>query len=162
MTARVETGVDGLDLVLSRLVAAPRALVWRAWTDPELLKRWFAPAPLTVPDLEIDLRPGGALRGVMRDPQGPEYPLSGVYLEVVERERLVTTDTMEPGWRPSKAPFMTTIVTLADEAGGTLYVARVLHKDEESVKRHVEMGFFDGWGKCADQLEQVAKALAAR
>jgi uncharacterized protein YndB with AHSA1/START domain len=162
MTARVETGVDGLDLVLSRLVAAPRAMVWRAWTEPELLKQWFAPAPFAWSEVEIDVRPGGMFRGLMRGPEGEEFPLSGVYLEVVEGERLVTTDVLEPGWRPSKEPFMTTIVTLADEAGGTRYIARVLHKSEEDVKRHVEMGFFDGWGKCTDQLEQVAKSLAAR
>lgn len=159
MTAVVEKGTDGLDLVLSRWVKAPRELVWRAWTEPELMKRWFAPAPLTVPELEVDVRPGGVFRGVMRTREGTDYPMSGVYLEVVERERLVTTDALEAGWRPSKEPFMTTIITLADEAGGTRSIARALHKDEESVKRHVEMGFFDGWGTCADQLEQVAQSL---
>lgn len=162
MTAVVETGADGLDLVLSRLLKAPRALVWRAWTEPELMKQWFAPKPFALSEVEIEVRSGGMFRGVMRGPEGEAFPLSGVYLEVVEGERLVTTDALDPGWRPSKAPFMTTIVTLADEAGGTRYIARVLHRSEEDVKRHVEMGFFDGWGTCADQLEQVAQSLAAR
>lgn len=162
MMQAVETGTYGFDLVLSRLVAAPRELVWRAWTEPELLKKWFAPAPFALSEVEVDVRPGGAFRGAMRGPEGEEFPLSGVYLEVVEGERLVTTDVLDPGWRPAQEPFMTTIVTLADEAGGTRYIARVLHRSEEDVKRHVEMGFFDGWGTCADQLERLAQSLAGR
>lgn len=162
MGSTVETGTHGLDLVLSRLVQAPRALVWRAWTEPELMKKWFAPKPFELSEVEIDVRPGGAFRGVMRGPQGEAFPLSGVYLEVVQGERLVTTDALDPGWRPAMEPFMTTIVTLADEGAGTRYIARVLHRSDEDVKRHVEMGFFDGWGTCADQLEQLAQSLAAR
>ncbi|XXU71553.1 SRPBCC domain-containing protein [Sorangium sp. So ce1151] len=55
--------------------------MFKAWTDPELLKQWFAPEPFTTPVAELDLRPGGANLIVMRDPQGNEYPNQGLYLE---------------------------------------------------------------------------------
>ena len=75
---------DTRDLVLTRLIDAPREKVYRAWTDAELLKKWFAPAPLTTPNAELDVRPGGANRITMRLPDGTEMPNAGVYLEVAE------------------------------------------------------------------------------
>ena len=70
------------ELVLTRLIDAPRRNLWRAWTEPELLKLWFAPRPFTTPVAELDLRPGGASRIVMRDAEGNDFPNRGVYLEV--------------------------------------------------------------------------------
>jgi uncharacterized protein YndB with AHSA1/START domain len=86
------------DLVLTRLIDAPREKVFRAWTDPDLLKQWFAPLPYTTPVTEIDVRPGGTSFIVMRSPEGNDMPLRGVYLEVVPNERLVFTDAYtKPG-----------------------------------------------------------------
>src|SRR4051812_49892608 len=76
------------DLVLTRLIDAPRENVYKAWTDPDLLKQWFAPLPYTTPVAELDVRPGGANLIVMRDPQGNEFPNRGMYLEAGENERL--------------------------------------------------------------------------
>jgi len=76
------------DLVLTRIINAPREKVFRAWTEPELLKQWFAPLPWTTPVAETDVRPGGSSLIVMRDPDGNEFPNRGVYLEVVKNERL--------------------------------------------------------------------------
>ena len=146
------------DLVLERVVDVPRTLVWQAWTRPEHVKRWFAPAPWTVTDCKIDLRPGGVFRTVMRSPEGEEYPGDGCFLEIVENERLVWTDALAPGFRPSEAPFMTVVVTLADQgAGRTKYSARTMHKSPEERKKHEEMGFVDGWGKCLDQMLELLK-----
>ena len=69
-----------LDLVLQREIDVPRALVWAAWTEPEHLVKWFAPAPWTITECEIDLRPGGSLRFVMRSPEGQDFPNVGCYL----------------------------------------------------------------------------------
>ena len=80
------------ELVLTRIIDAPREKVFRAWTDPALLKQWFAPRPYTTPVAELDVRPGGANFVVMRDPEGKDHPNRGVYLEVVPNERLVFTD----------------------------------------------------------------------
>src|SRR5438105_701795 len=115
------------ELVLSRLIPARREKLFRAWTDPELLKQWFAPLPYTTPVAELDVRPGGANLIVMRDPEGNEFPNRGVYLEVVENERLVFTDAYTKAWEASEKPFMTVVLTFADEGKTTRYTARVLH-----------------------------------
>src|SRR5579862_8212448 len=88
------------DLALTRIIDAPREKVFRAWTDPTLLKQWFAPLPWTTPVAELDVRPGGGNRIVMRSPDGEDMPNRGVYLEVVENERLVFTDAFTAGWVP--------------------------------------------------------------
>ena len=89
------------ELVLTRLINAPRAKVYRAWTDPELLKQWFAPKPWTVTQAELDVRPGGMCMFVMQSPEGQDFPNHGVYLEVVKNKRLVTTDAYVKAWEPS-------------------------------------------------------------
>src|SRR5215213_6740143 len=103
------------ELVITRIIDAPRQRIFRAWTDPELLKQWFAPHPWTTPVAELDVRPGGACLIVMRSPQGEDMPNRGVYLEVVENERIVSTDAYVRAWEPSGKPFMTVIVTFEDE-----------------------------------------------
>src|SRR5690349_9515926 len=85
------TSVSGRDLVLTRLIDAPREKVYEAWTNPVLLKQWFAPLPWTTTRVESDVRPGGSTLVVMRGPDGIEFPCPGVYLEVVKNERLVFT-----------------------------------------------------------------------
>jgi uncharacterized protein YndB with AHSA1/START domain len=115
------------ELVLTRLINAPREKVFQAWTDPKLLKQWFAPLPWTISVAETDLRPGGASLIVMRGPDGTEMPCPGVYLEVVKNERIVITDAYTKAWEPSEKPFMTVIVTFEDVGGKTKYTARVRH-----------------------------------
>ena len=89
-----------LDLVLDREVDVAPELVWRAWTEPELITQWFTPKPWETPVAEVDLRPGGIFRTVMRAPDGEEYHNVGCYLEVVPNERLVWTGALGPGFRP--------------------------------------------------------------
>ena len=153
-----------LDLVLERVVDVPRHLVWEAWTKPEHLKKWFCPVPWSVTDCTIDLRPGGIFRTVFRSPEGQETPNVGCYLEVVTNERLVWTDALLPGFRPSSKGYLpemplTVIVQLEDEGKGTRYTAIALHRDPDGRKRHEEMGFFDGWGTTLDQLVALVKTM---
>ena len=143
------------ELVLTRLIDAPRHRLYEAWTNPELLMRWFAPLPYTTPRAELDVRPGGATLVVMRDPQGNEYPNRGVFLEVVPHERLVFTDAFSEAWQPSEKPFMTVILTFEEESGKTRYTARVRHWSTADREAHEQMGFHKGWGQCADQLEAL-------
>jgi uncharacterized protein YndB with AHSA1/START domain len=147
------------ELVLTRLIDAPRDKLYRAWTDAELLKQWFAPLPYTTPVAELDVRPGGANRIVMRGPDGNDLPNRGVYLEVVENERLVFTDAYTKAWEPSPKPFMTVILTFEDEAGKTRYTARVRHWTAADRETHEKMGFHEGWGRCTDQLAALAAKL---
>lgn len=146
-----------LDLRLERLVDVPRELVWAAWTRPEHVCKWFTPAPWSVANCEIDLRPGGKFLVVMRSPEGQEFPNDGCYLEVVPQERLVFTDTLLPGYRPAANPFMTAVITFEQRGAGTLYTATAMHRDEESRRKHEAMGFQQGWGKALDQLVALAK-----
>ncbi|WP_437998911.1 SRPBCC family protein [Sorangium sp. So ce185] len=158
MTTKPEaTSTSDRDLVLTRIIDAPREKVFKAWTDPELLKKWFAPQPFTTPFAELDVRPGGASLIVMRDPQGNEYPNRGVFLEVVENERLVFTDAYTAAWEPSEKPFMTVILTFEDQGGKTKYTARARHWTVADREAHEKMGFHEGWGQCAAQLEAVVR-----
>jgi uncharacterized protein YndB with AHSA1/START domain len=156
-----------LDLVLERIVDVPRGLVWTAWTTPEHVKTWFTPAPWTTVDCEIDLRPGGIFRTVMRSPEGQEFPNVGCFLEVVENQRLAWTNVLAPGYRPSSRPSddscdafaFTAVISLEPHGDGTKYTALVIHGDEESRRKHAEMGFHEGWGKALEQLVAIVKKM---
>ena len=147
------------ELVLTRLMDASPDKVYRAWTDPALLRQWFAPAPWTIARAEMDVRPGGATLVVMRSPEGNEMPCPGVFLEVVPNRRLVFTDAYTGAWQPSSKPFMTVVITFEDEGGKTRYTARALHWTAEDREAHEKMGFHEGWGKCADQLAALAAKI---
>src|SRR3954471_17276344 len=151
--------VSDRELILNRLIDAPRAALFRAWTDPRLLKQWFAPLPWTTPAAELDVRPGGANLVVMRGPDGKEFPNRGVYLEIVENARLVITDAYTAAWVPSEKPFMTVILTFEDEGGKTRYTARVRHWTVADREAHEKMGFHQGWGQCTDQLAALVARL---
>ncbi|MEY4576750.1 MAG: hypothetical protein RL701_1453 [Pseudomonadota bacterium] len=90
------------ELVITRLIDAPREKVYRCWTNPELLQQWFAPKPFTVSKVEQELRPGGRSTVTMRSPDGQEFPNPGIYLEVVPNERIVFTDAFSPGFIASR------------------------------------------------------------
>jgi uncharacterized protein YndB with AHSA1/START domain len=160
--------VSDLDLVLERTLNAPRDLVWRALTDTELLKRWFAPRPYEISELELDLRPGGIFRMRMVGPDGFDtgHGVPGCVLEVVERERLAWTSALGPGFRPAEMGEgcesfpMTAVMSLEDAGEGkTLYRAVALHKNAADRDMHAQMGFHEGWGTCASQLEELAGEL---
>ena len=130
------------------------------------LKKWFTPVPWQTVDCEIDLRPGGIFRTVMRGPEGQQFHNPGCYLEIVENEKLVWTGALGPGYRPRPTaatpsdPFLMTAVVALESLGyGTKYTALVIHGDEEARKKHEQMGFHEGWGKALDQLVEVAKKM---
>ncbi len=147
-----------LDLLFERIIDISPDLVWEAWTNPEHIKHWFTPAPWQTVDCEIDLRPGGVFRTVMRSPEGQEFPHVGCYLEIVEKKKIVWTDALGPDYRPSATPFVTATIMMEPHGQGTKYTAIVLHKDEADKKKHKEMGFEEGWGKALDQLIAYMKS----
>jgi len=157
------------DLVLERTLDAPIDLVWLAYTDPEHLKQWFAPKPYEITECELDLRPGGVFRIRMVGPDGFDtgHGTPGCVLEVVEGKKLTWTSALGPGYRPNEMGEgcesfpMTAVVTLADAGNGkTAYKAVALHKDAKDRDQHEQMGFQDGWGTTAKQLEELAKTLS--
>jgi len=158
------------DLILERTLDAPIELVWEAYTNPEHIKQWFAPKPYQITECELDLHPGGIFRIRMVGPDGFDtgHGVPGCVLEVIDREKLTWTSALGPGYRPNLAgegcesfPF-TAVVTFADAGNGkTAYRAVALHKDVADREKHEQMGFNEGWGTVAGQLEDFAQSLAA-
>jgi uncharacterized protein YndB with AHSA1/START domain len=148
------------ELVLKRTFDVSRDKLWRCWVEPQLLEQWFCPVPWKVTDAKLDVRTGGTNSFTMRGPDGEAFPNRGVYLEVVPGSKIVMTDAYTDTWTPSEKPFMTAIVTFEDApGGGTLYTAVARHWTEADREAHEKMGFHEGWGKAADQLEALAKTL---
>ena len=159
---------EKLDLVLERTIDAPVELVWKAYTDPGHMKQWFAPKPYQITECDLDLKPGGIFRIRMTGPDGFDtgHGTPGCVLEVIQGKKLSWTSALGPGYRPNEAGEgcesfpMTAIATFADAGNGrTAYTAVALHKSEADRETHEKMGFHDGWGTVAGQLEEYAKTL---
>jgi uncharacterized protein YndB with AHSA1/START domain len=143
---------DSRELVLVRTFDAPPELVYRAWTEPELIKPWFCPKPWYVSHAETDVRAGGASYIVMNGPNGEVHHNRGVYLEVIPHKKLVFTDAYTGDWQPSQKPFFTCVLTFENQGGKTLYTARARHWTQEDTDTHKNMGFEQGWNAASDQL----------
>ena len=161
MTTKLDIApANDRELVLARIIDAPRENVYRCWTDTRLLMQWFAPKPWTTPRAEMDVRTGGSSLVVMAGPDGNEFPNPGVFLEVIPGKKIVFTDAYTQAWEPSGKPFMTGVLTFEDEGNGkTRYIARVRHWNAADREQHEKMGFHEGWGQCTDQLEELARTL---
>lgn len=147
-----------LDLTISRIIRAPRASVWNAWTDKGAFEQWWIPAPALCRVVAMDIRPGGAFETRMSENGGDFGPhLNACFLAVEKRKRIVFTNALTGGWRPAEQPFMTAIITFKDHPDGTEYFSHVMHKSPEDRKMHDEMGFFDGWGTVIEQLAKLVE-----
>lgn len=160
------TQPDAKSVVISRVFDAPRDLLWTAWTEPKHMAQWFGPTVFTNPICEIDLRVGGAWRIVMRGPDGADYPLKGVYREIVRPERIVSSINVDehPGsWHdmvnPQHEPLdLHWAVTFEDLAGKTRLSIRTNFSSTTLRDAFVKMGMGEGWSESLDKLE----ALLAR
>lgn len=162
MTSPIVKIDPSLDLVLEREIDVPVELAWKAWTTPDHLRHWFAPKPWSITSCDLDLRPGGALSFVMRSPDGQEYPHTQCYLEVTPLERLILTDTLQGGYRPSAKPFFTAVIEFSRNGSGTRYKAMAIHGNGEARAQHEQMGFHDGWGTVLTQMVDYIKAGSVR
>lgn len=147
------------DLSFTRTLAVPRRLVWECWTRAEHIPHFFVPRPHRVIACDIDLKVGGRFNTTF-EVDGAETANTGVWLELIPEEKLVFTDAYSEGWKPAPDPFMTAILILGDaEGGGTTYTAIARHRSPEAAENHRAMGFYDGWGTVASQLEDYARGL---
>lgn len=148
------------ELTIDRLIAAPPSKVWKAWSTPDHLAKWWIPAPTECQVVKLDLRPGGGFETRMRDGGGDFQPhLDACFLDVVPQSRLVFTTVLKEGWQPVE-PWLalTAIITFDAEGDGTRYAARVLHRNAADAGKHEEMGFQEGWGTAIGQLAAFVSA----
>lgn len=156
--------MGGYELRFERLLEAPRANVWRCWSDPGLLEQWFHPPSWSVDVKDLEQRPGGASRIIMHGPNGEESDGVGVFLEAVPEERLVFTNAYRSGWIPSVplsgTPLRTMIIEMSGEDDNkTRYIVRALHWTEEARKQHEDTDFYEGWEQTSHLLEALARML---
>jgi uncharacterized protein YndB with AHSA1/START domain len=144
------------ELVITRVFNAPRRLVFEALTKPEHVKRWYGPRRLTMTLCEIDLRPGGRWRYVLRDPDGNEHAFSGMYREIVPPERIVSTEGYEA--MPGHDYLVT--VTLAEQDGATTLRSHLLYQSVEDRDGHLKSGMEPGMNETFDRLNEHLQAMA--
>jgi uncharacterized protein YndB with AHSA1/START domain len=148
------------EIVMRRVFAAPRRLLFDAWTRPELFVRWFGREGWTTSVTEMDVRPGGAYRYLLRGPDGTEVVMRGQYLEVVPPERLVTTEYFEgftePGWRPEDATVST--ATFAEQDGGTLWTSKLRYPTQQI--RDAALALEPAWTGVEESYARLEELLA--
>lgn len=144
------------EIVMTRVFNAPRRLVFDAWTRPELFVRWFGPRGWTVPLCEIDLRPGGSYRYVLRGPDGAEMGMRGVYREIVRPDRLVTTEVFDD-W-PDNESVITALLTEQD--GKTTWTATVVYPSKEVRDAVIQSGMERGAAESLDRLSELLATMA--
>jgi uncharacterized protein YndB with AHSA1/START domain len=155
------TSHPDLDLTVARVIAAPRAAVWNAWTDPASFEQWWVPAPEICRVRDMDLRPGGSFRTEIDGGGGEFGPhITGCFLAVDELECIVFTDALVAGWRPAARSFMTAVIAMRDHADGTEYTATAMHRNVADRDRHEQLGFHDGWGTVTRQLAELVESRA--
>ena len=148
------------DLILHRILNAPRSAIYACWTTPEHMVHWFMPKPHFLTDIRIDLRPGGAFNSTMHV-DDMVIPSTGMVLNAVKNELFAFTDLMAADFAPVAAPGLgfTATIQLSDHPGGTEYHVTARHRTAEDAAKHEEMGFSQGWGMVATQLEAYAAGL---
>ena len=142
-------------VLITREFSAPRHLVYKAWTTPELIKRWWSGDRGEVTIAEVDLRVGGTWRYVMVASGGFEVGFHGEYREIVPGERIVTTEIYE-GMPDAEA---VNTITLTESGGRTTLTILVQHASQEHRDVHINSGMEDGMQEAMDHLEQVALSL---
>jgi uncharacterized protein YndB with AHSA1/START domain len=154
-TAKVTLPSD-LEIFITREFDAPRHLVYRAWTTPELVRRWWSGHRGRVTSAEIDLRVGGRWRYVMVANGGFEVAFHGEYREIVPDERLVSTEVFE-GMPDAEA--LDTLTLTAVDGRRTRMEILVEHANQEGRDAHIQSGMEEGMQEAMDALEQVAVSL---
>ena len=153
-TAKVTLPADE-QILITREFDAPKHLVYKAWTTPELVRRWWNAKRGEVTTCEIDLRVGGTWRYVMVTPDGTEVGFHGEYREIVPNERIVSTEVFEG--MPEAAALNT--LTLAERDGRTTLTVLVEHSSKEHRDGHINSGMEAGMQDAMDLLEEVAVSL---
>jgi len=141
------------ELVITRIIDAPRSLVFKAWTDPKQVAKWWGPTGFTNPVCEMDARVGGTLRIVMRSPEGNEHPMMGVFREIVEPERLVFSNVALDADGNHILEGLTT-VTFAEKDGKTKLTLQTRAVGLVAEATAMLEGMNAGWTQSLERLDQ--------
>jgi len=149
--------VEGPELIVNRVFNAPRELVWKAWTEPDHVVNWWGPKGFSIRTSEIDLRPGGIWRFIMKGPDGVEYPNKISFHEMVKPERLVYTSSDDIEGDPEE---FQTIVTFVEQDNKTILTMRLIFPSEEIREKVVkEYGAIEGANQTLDRLEEQLRIM---
>lgn len=155
------------EIVITRVFNAPRKQVWRAWTEPEAVAQWWGPRGFSTRVTRLELRPGGRWDYVMIGPDGAEYPVTGVFREIIPYERIVTSDEFGDEYKAAAAADLPDGIVLTclfedDGPGRTRLTLRIGHPTVEERRKHEEMGVVPGWGSSLDCLEEYLAGKGAK
>ena len=146
------------EIVITRVVDAPRRLVFEAYTNPEHLPHWMlGPQGWTMPVCEIDLRPGGAWHFVWRHADGTEMEMRGKYREVVPPERLISTESWGGDW-----PETLNTLVLSEQDGKTTITQKVLYPSKEARDAALKTGMQEGVAESFDRLDEHLRTMVVR
>jgi len=149
--------VKGPELIVNRIFNAPRELVWKAWTEPEHVVNWWGPKGFSIRTSEIDIRPGGIWRFIMKGPDGVEYPNKISFREIVKPERLVYTSSDDIEDDPGQ---FQTIVNFVEQDNKTILTMRLIFPSEEIREKVVkEYGAIEGANQTLDRLEEQLRIM---
>lgn len=141
-------------VTLKRTFDAPINLVWEAWTQPEHIAKWWSPKGMETTVIEHEFKVGGRWKYSMPMPNGQEFIAEGVYLEIVELEKIVSKASFKPMTEDVE------IQSLFEEDGDkTNFTFNVIHKTEEYRMQQEKMGIMNGWGSVFTRLEEFLKNL---
>ena len=162
MTSVAKTGVTNYatpsdrELVVTRVIDAPRNVVFDAWTNPKHLPKWLlGPEEWTMPVCEVDLRPGGAWRFVWRKSDGTEMAMHGTYREIERPGRLVSTESWGPEW-----PETVNTLVLTEAEGQTTLTMTIRYPSKEAREAALKTGMKDGMDQSFGRLDELVEKLA--
>lgn len=152
------------EIVITRVLNAPRERVYKAWTEPEQIEQWYGPKGFTTRVTEMDLRPSGQWCYIMIGPDGTEYPSKGVFREIVPPERVVATDEFGEGIEKvldvDLPQGMVTTATFEDVGEKTRLTIQIMHDTVSDRRKHEEMGVVAGWNSSLDCLEETLQSMS--
>ena len=151
------TTPSGREIAMTRTFSAPRELLFKAWTTPDLLKRWlYGPEDWRMMDCEIDLKVGGAIRWVWRHQNGGSMGLRGVYREIAAPDKLVFTEMFDDNWTNGET---LVTLTLVEDAGKTTVTQSILYSSKAARDGALKSGMEEGMAVGYDRLEELLPSL---
>ena len=167
--------IDEKAIIIKRIFDAPMEMVWRAWTEPELIKKWWGPEGFTAPSIKVDLRVGGKYIFAMHGPEDSEWDKdiysAGIYKEIILNKKLVVTDYFsdengnmitpaDSGMENPDFPKESTVTVLFEDAGNGKTKLSIIYAKPETVAQYQAMlksGMKEGWNSSFNKLEEVVK-----